>query len=494
MRKNSKTNSHLVKNKEFIDIRSKKIDLAFKNLLALGEEIEGFTSQIKAEVNHQKVKTELAFLQKLKPKISKLAQFYQEELACIETIKHCEAEISSGKPAPQLLPIPLFILEEKTWKNFGLASPWAELKLQKQTLLELAIENEIEKHSHSLSALVNEEEQFNQQIATWKQELALLGVSVQYKVHTKLRPDEFEALLNRFAIENQSDDTELELNLTAEQAQFRKPDPVKIEDIDVKVEIEHLVAVTEDPHSVDKFLQEMESLTLDLEEEILIHPTVELAEPDDYQPKRPEKKRIANIDLTTVDQEMDELLNPPKSNIGQTKPVAGYLKRLLTGTLGMEEEITVNNEPVFDSPVEELNDKQRQLAELEREIEDAIGKMDAVIKGSTNCDTRLLEYLRVRTKNIARLLLEQDILSHNQQAISEQEVEHYVDANLPQKTITLLTELLDPIKASLIANINQENQSIVAYNKKYKKNKSLKALDEYEWRVFSKKLLESVVS
>lgn len=462
----SKVNSGSVKNKAFVASRSKKIDDAFKKLLAVGEKIETLTLQINAEIKPQENKTELTFLQRLKPKVIKLAQLYQEELVCIEIIKHNEAEISSGSELSPPLPVPLFILEEKTWKKLGLSNPWAELKLPSKTLLELAIENEIEEHS-VLSTIHQEEIQFKQQMASWQNELSLLGISTQYKTNTKLKQHEFENLLNSFAIENQPTDIAAELNLYSEAAQLQKVPLAIATDINLKQDIENLsTEESETAKSVEELLQEMEYLTQQLDEIPEAH-TVEnaadMTELVDAQPKAvSEKKRIANIDLTCIDQEIAKFLTfPAKSNASQ---------------------------PPLENPI----DKQQQLLKLDSEIADYVEKMDIVIQGSTACDARLLEYLRVRAKSIARLLIEKDFLHHDN-VNDPEKLEHYISENLAEKMAALLTELLEPLKETLIANIHKENQEIITYNKKHNKNRPLKVFNDYEWGAFSKRLLDGIV-
>jgi hypothetical protein len=491
MRKISTTNSALDNNKAFVAIRSNKIEVAFKKLLAVGEKISHLTGQIKAEIKKQKNKNELEFLQKLKPKIINLAQLHQEELGCIEVIKHNEAEIASGTELTLPLLVPLFILEEKIWKIFGLFNPWAELKLQNKTLLELAIENEIEQQTNS--AINYEELQFKQQIANWRKELSLLGVSVHYKTNSKLNQHEFEKLLHNFAIEHQTADNELGFDLIQIASKLPKPVEVKpVVNINVKEEIEQikLAKEHEDPQALDKFLQEMEDLTRQLDE------IPEMTESGDILPKvGQEKKQLPNINLSTIDQEIEELLNP-KPAPHQSNPFKGYLERFFTGTLGLEE--TTDNNPkkelVIVNPLEKNDDKQQQLLKLDGEIADYIEKMDIVINGSLACDARLFEYLKVRIKCIARLLIEKDFLLQNGMVENKEELEHYMSENLAEQMKSLASELLEPIKETLISNINKENQEIRIYNNKKKQNKPLKILHEYDWKAFSKKLLDGFVS
>jgi len=105
-----------------------------------------------------------------------------------------------------------------------------------------------------------------------------------------------------------------------------------------------------------------------------------------------------------------------------------------------------------------------------------------------NCDNRLLEYLLVRMKGLSRVLIERDFLLANA-VVNKEDLENFINANLAEKMITLLTELLEPIKEILLSNIKKENQEIKTYNNKYKKNRPLRELTEYNWNLFTKKLL-----
>ncbi len=411
------------------------IDSTFHKLLRIGEKIERVTQLITTEIKAQKDKNDLSFLQKLQPKINHLAKLYQDELICIELIKHAESENGVDKPKT---PLPLFILEERTWKKFNLINPLSELKLQNQTLFDLAIDYEIEQQK--LSNESNKESRLKETIDNWKKELYLLGFSVQYKIKKKFNPQEFDSLLNTFSEHNQHND--VELNLFSQQFELKKNHSVaKSTYTAIKKELNDLSK--SDSQTIDNFLREMEGFNQELEsltETVIPLPVVE-------------KKPLRDREFFYIDEELADFLNPPQENINE----------------------------------------QRAL-EIENEISAYFKKMDVVVKSSIGCDNRLLEYLSVRTKDIAKLLIEKDFLSEEHSKQSEKNLARFIQAELAETTALLLAELLEPIQKALLANIDKENAEISRYNKKYKKNRQLKTMSEQEWDVFRTKLLNGAKS
>jgi hypothetical protein len=393
------------------------------------------TQLITSEIEAQKDKNDLSFLQKLQPKINHLAKLYQDELICIEIIKHAEPENSCADPQT---PLPLFILEERTWKKFKLINPWSELKLKNQTIVDLAIDYEIEQQK--LSNESNKEGRLKEKIENWKNELYLLGFSVHYKIKKTFNPQEFDSLLNTFSQHNQNVD--VELNLFSKQFEIKNNNFVaKSTYTAIKKDLNDLSK--SDSQTIDNFLQEMAGFNQELEsltETVIPLPVVE-------------KKPLKDREFFYIDEELVDFLNPPQENINE-----------------------------------------QRILEIENEISTYFKKMDVVIKSSIGCDNRLLEYLSVRTKDIAKLLIEKDFLSEDHSKQSETNLARFIQANLAETTTLLLAELLEPIQKTLLANIDKENAEISRYNKKYKKNRQLKTMSEQEWDVFRTKLLNGAKS
>jgi hypothetical protein len=415
MQKKSPISSHLMNG----------MDSAFQNLLQVGEKIERVTHQIKTEIEHQKNKSELVFLQKLKPKITTLAKLYQEELICIEIIKNAEPDDVHKKTQ---IPLPLFVLEERAWRKFNLVNPWSELKLQSQTLLDLAIDYEIEQQK--LSNEINKDSWLKETIESWKKELYLLGFSVQYKIKKKINPQEFDSLLNTFS--EQSKAINRHLNAASKQ-QIKKNNAVNSSSNQVTIQID-------DVEAIDKFVQEMEGFSQELDS--LTETIIPL--------RSIEKKKPKNIDLTDIDEEISQILNPLQRNINE-----------------------------------------QRILQIENEIFDYFEKMNVVVKSSLSCDSRLLEYLLVRVKDITKLLIEKDFLLQDDANRYDGKLENFIKEHLAEKMSLFLVELLEPIKKTILENIDKENNEISLYNKKYKKNRPMKTMSEHEWFIFRKKLLDA---